>query len=349
MYTLDNTINDLLKDDFISTYIDLIFPKVFIEMVPDDMRDIAIGELENKLTMPWGIPYMSEGIVVSANIMLDLRDNDKYGFVQLWNENPKEGYFPVPNNDKNDVSLILFNDSFKDNRPIALIVPGGAYESVAISNEGMLTAEALEKKGYAVAILNYRTAPNRYPLPQIDMTLAIKYLRSNGKALGANGNEILSVGFSAGGHLVACQSLYSDEYDEMLMRELDANYPLLAKKYSKLHAKSNKVCLSYPVTTFMGECHRPSFDNLSGGDESLLDKMCLDLHATRAYPKTFIWHCMDDSLVPYSNSVKLHQALSRVGVDTKLMLYPTGDHGIATAEGTSAKGWVNSMVEYMRA
>ncbi|HEX7808461.1 MAG TPA: prolyl oligopeptidase family serine peptidase, partial [Thermoanaerobaculia bacterium] len=44
-------------------------------------------------------------------------------------------------------------------------------------------------------------------------------------------------------------------------------------------------------------------------------------------PKFLIMHGMLDCLVPYTQSVSLHQALQAKGVDSKLVLIPLGDHG----------------------
>lgn len=37
--------------------------------------------------------------------------------------------------------------------------------------------------------------------------------------------------------------------------------------------------------------HEESFTSLTGGDESLRDKLSIYLHVTSDYPKTFVWAC----------------------------------------------------------
>ncbi|MBP5304783.1 MAG: prolyl oligopeptidase family serine peptidase, partial [Lachnospiraceae bacterium] len=79
---------------------------------------------------------------------------------------------------------------------------------------------------------------------------------------------------------------------------------------------------------------------------SLRDKMSIDLHVTSEYPKTFVWACDDDDLVPPSNAWRKYEALKAAGVEAKLGTYPTGGHGCATGKGTSAEGWVEEMLDF---
>jgi acetyl esterase/lipase len=66
------------------------------------------------------------------------------------------------------------------------------------------------------------------------------------------------------------------------------------------------------------------------------------------YPKTFVWTCEDDSLVPPSNAVHMAQALEEKQIPHLFKLYPQGEHGFALAQNTSAKGWVDEMLEFMK-
>jgi acetyl esterase/lipase len=53
----------------------------------------------------------------------------------------------------------------------------------------------------------------------------------------------------------------------------------------------------------------------------------LDFYVTPDDPKFLIMHGMLDCLVPYKQSVQLHQKLEEAGVDSRLILIPGGDHG----------------------
>ena len=45
MFNEDNTIRDLIKDELIADYLDLVYPKSFVEIVPEKYRDIPLKEL----------------------------------------------------------------------------------------------------------------------------------------------------------------------------------------------------------------------------------------------------------------------------------------------------------------
>lgn len=345
-YTVKNTINDILKDEFLMERFQFMMPKEFLEMVPAKLRNEEIDLLQDKLHMPWGAPYLGSEIVDVANKVYEISFDDRFEFIKLWAEETNEGYFPS-GKEEDSVCLIRFKESFQKDRPIAIVIPGGAYRDVAVANEGMEVAAELMKLGYAVAVLNYRVTPNHYPLPQMDLALAIKYMRYHASEYGVTDN-IMAVGFSAGGHLVASEACYPEEINEKLMEILDNKKSALSEKYRDISVKPEKVCLSYPVINFIEDKHEESYINLTGGGDELREKLSVDLNVTSDYPKTFVWACDDDALVPASNSKRMYEALQKAGVESELHIYPTGGHGIATGKGTSAEGWIPSLVEFMK-
>ncbi len=347
MYTANSTVNEILADELVQKHFGYMMPMFFLMIAPEEMRDLPIGELKSKVSMPWGSPYFSDEIVTVANQLHELANQENYQFIKLWDDVTPDGYFPSMDGSKDEVGLLVFKKSLQPGRPVALIVPGGAYESVAVSHEGFLTANALQDKGYAVAILNYRCSPNRYPSPQKDLALAIKRMRCLMKEEKL-AEDLMVVGFSAGGHLAASETCYATEIDQLLMEELKAEAPELYQKIDGISAKADKVCLSYPVISMKSEIHEQSMENLTGKDASLCEKLSIDEHVNADYPKTFLWACQDDALVPYSNTTRMAEALKKAGVDSKCVIYPTGDHGIATAVGTSAEGWVQELVDFIK-
>lgn len=347
MFTTKNTINELMANPSVKAHLDYMIPMEFVEIVPEHMRDLPIFELESKVKMPWGVPYFSKEIVKIANDILDIVSSDKYSFIQLWANETAPDFFGATDGKREHVALLKFKDSFKKGNKMALVVPGGAYMNVAISNEGIITAEELVKAGYAVCVLNYRCTPNYYPIPQLDLTLAIKCMRVLAQEYDL-ADDLLVVGYSAGGHLTASQACYHQEYDKLLMDALSKEFPNLYERYNGISSRPDKVCLSYAVINFLEEQHEESFISLSGGDESLRDRLSIDLHVTKDYPKAFVWACDDDALVPPSNSSRMAKALENAGVDVMYKTYPTGGHGCATGVGTSAEGWITEMVDFMK-
>lgn len=347
MYTVDNTINDLLADELTQKHFEYMMPMFFLEIVPEELRGLPIRELPEKISMPWGDPYLAEGVVEVVNQLHELADSENYEFVKLWAEETPEGYFPATDGSRNGIGILKFKKSFQQGRPVALIAPGGAYMTVAVSNEGIWTAKALADAGYAVAVTNYRCEPNRYPLPQEDLALAIKCVRKWAEEEGLL-DDLLVMGYSAGGHLVASETCYAEEIDHLMTADLEKEFPGLAEKYKGISARADKVCLSYPVISLESDTHEQSMVNLTGGDQDLIEKLSIEKHVKADYPKAFVWACEDDASVPVNNATRMAEALKHAGVEHKCMIYPTGDHGIATAEGTSAEGWVNELVAFMK-
>ena len=347
MFTLENSMNDILADEFVRAHLSFLFPDDFVAIVPEEYRDVPAKELADKVKMPWGVPYFADGLVESANQIHEFAESDKYEFQKLWSEITPKGFFPVSDGTKDCVCLIKYVDTFKEGRPMALVVPGGAYMNVAIGGEGTRTANELEEAGYAVAILNYRVAPNRYPEPQKDLALAIKTMRHLGKQYGLK-DDLLVIGYSAGGHLVASESCYPEEINQQLLADLEKNHSAIYENLKDYSAKADKVCLSYPVIDFILEQHEQSFECLTGKNEALRDKLSIDRHVTSEYPKAFVWACDDDDLVPPSNAKRMYEGLVAAGVDSMYRTYPTGGHGCDIAVGTSAEGWVNEMLEFMK-
>ena len=346
MYTMENSINDILRDELVMRHYELLLSKMYLYVVPEEFRDMPFKDLPFNVSMPWGKPYISKEALEAANNVLELQNRDKYEFVKLWAEETPENYYPDPDGTRDSVSLLLFKESFVQGRKLALVCPGGGYANVCISHEGMHTAKVLEEKGYAVATLNYRCASNKYPIPQEDLALCIKYLRAYAIEKGVE-DDLLLVGYSAGGHLIASESCYADEYDAGVMEKMCAEFPKRAQLIKNMPAKADKLCVAYGVTNFeeprLEECYR----NLAGNNDSIKDKMSVVHNVDSSYPKTFAWACQDDELVPCCHASKLCEALKENGVEAMCKLYPSGGHGIATGEGTSAWGWVDEMVEFM--
>ena len=71
--------------------------------------------------------------------------------------------------------------------------------------------------------------------------------------------------------------------------------------------------------------------------------------ADETMPPVFTFHCEDDTAVPPSNSLRLAARLKECGVNCVCRLYPTGGHGVGIGTGSSADGWIDEAVRFMRA
>lgn len=352
MYTLSNTMKEIYEDPFIWEHKSVVGMEAFWYMVPEKMREMSLEELEKSLTMPWGGPFNGKEIASMANFLERIKLKQGLHFQPLWEEKDLNGqlYMPASDQSKDSAALLVFDVEGTETRKPVLVCPGGAYMFVSIADEGGKTAEALLEKGYRPFALKYRcTKANPHPIPQMELTLAIKYLRANADALHIDADDLTIIGYSAGGHLCASQSAYAEEYGELVNEQLKKENPALYEKVRDMSPKANHVCLSYAAIYLEADRDKDFRDTITGGDEALVDKLSIDRHVTADYPKAYIWCCEDDHTVPYAHSARMADALEKSGVPHKLHIFPQGDHGINVGKGTSAEGWIEEMLDFLNA
>lgn len=88
-------------------------------------------------------------------------------------------------------------------RPAIVLVHGGGWRAGYRENFTAL-AQQLALRGYVVATISYRLAPEaKYPAAIYDVKAAIRWLRSNAKTYGVNPHTIAVGGGSAGGQIAS--------------------------------------------------------------------------------------------------------------------------------------------------
>lgn len=349
MFTLSNTMKEIYEDPFVGKHTAVVGMEAFWYMVPEQKRGLTLAELERTMKMPWGGPFNGKEIASMANFLERLKLNQGMHFQPLWEEKAADGelYMPASDNSKDAAALLVFDVEGEETRKPVLICPGGAYMFVSIADEGGNTAEAMLAKGYRPFVLKYRCTPaNPHPTPQLELTLAIKYLRANAEAFHIDPDDLMIIGYSAGGHLCGSQSAYAEEYGELLNQRLKEENPALYEKLKDMSPKADQVVLGYPATYLEAERDKDFRSTITGGDEALTEKLSFCRHVTPAYPKTYIWCCEDDPTVPIAHSACMAKALEEQKVSHKLHIFPSGGHGINTAKGTSAEGWVDEMLDF---
>lgn len=190
-------------------------------------------------------------------------------------------------------------------------------------------------RGYAVASIDYRLAPDStWPAQVEDTKAAVRWVRANAARFHLDPDRIGVFGASAGGHLAAVLGT-------------SGGVPLLEGLHLGNAQFSSRV---KAVVDFYGPTDLLKIQEQSSGcipvngnapnmPPSLLMgcpiQECRDKTAT-ANPITYITpddppfliiHGMRDCLVPYQQSVILHEALQAHGVQSTLILIPNGEHG----------------------
>ena len=227
----------------------------------------------------------------------------------LCNETPAITYYE-PDSRTTDAAVVIF--------------PGGGYCNRA-PHEGKGYAEFLAGNGIAAFVVDYRVSPHYFPLPLLDARRAVRYVRYNAEKFGINKDKIAVMGSSAGGHLAAFVSTYTQPIDFEGADDIDKE---------KFLPDAQILC--YPVINLynLNTTHIGSGDNLIGNKRAESN----DVISRRKYspnllvgentPKAFIWHTFEDWAVDVRNSLEYASALREYGIDTELHIFPHGVHGL---------------------
>ena len=215
--------------------------------------------------------------------------------------------------------------------PAVIYVHGGAWiQGDKNEGAGIIEIPELRSRGYLVAAVNYRLAPEyKFPAQIEDVKCAVRFLRANAAAYGINPARIGAWGGSAGGHLVALLGTsdpssgfegdggYADESSRIqavvdmfgptdlkaLSLEGDPRFLLLI--FGTINRNANIVKRANPITW------------ISSDD-----------------PPFLILHGENDELVPVDQSEIFYNGLVADGVPATLVIVENAGHGFLPAGGT---------------
>lgn len=346
-----HSLQEILDVPQMEDYLKVFFSEDNLALFSQEMRNLPLALVEHLLPCPWGGGFFQviNQLLDAVQTILDITVYRSRRCISLWDQGEdwtlekerKGGRASVFLLTPKDVEGCRQKTEKKRKRPTVIICPGGGYEQVCCSGEGSPVMNYMEAKGYAVFVLRYRTAPARYPAPQEDLAFAMQYVREHAQEYGADAQNVMLMGFSAGGHLCASLACF--------YQELAQKVSIQTGKQIEPHIlRPDKLCLAYPVISFLEECHEGSFLALTGGEESMRTALSLEHQVTNDFPPTFLWACADDDCVPPSNAVRMAAALKEHGISHQLCLYPTGGHGCNLAFGNSAKSWTEEMITFMQ-
>lgn len=210
-------------------------------------------------------------------------------------------------------------------RPVILICPGGAYRMTS-DREAEAIAIRFMSMGYHTAVLRYSVSPARYPVALHQLAKAVSVLRERSEEWFIRPEQIVVMGFSAGGHLAASLGMFWNQGEITNALELAPE-----------QIRPNGMILCYPVITSGAFGHEESFRNLLGERyEELREQMSLEKQVSKDTPKTFIWHTFEDTVVVPENSLFFVQAMKKAGIPVEYHLFPEGNHGIGLGNELTA-------------
>ena len=189
-----------------------------------------------------------------------------------------------------------------------VVLPGGGYSKVCIAHEGFAIAKYYRDLGISCVVVKYRL-PNlgHKEVPLEDAQAALKYLRKQGKKWGVDPAQVGICGSSAGGHLAAYTSTFTEDKD-----------------------KPAFSILFYPVITgTTWATHQNTFQYLLGKDRTKNEQhyYSLENRVSTTTPPTILLLSDDDLTVPPISSILYYEALKANGVPATMHIYPSGGHG----------------------
>ncbi len=248
----------------------------------------------------------------------------RFAIIPLWPEGK------TPNFDDRDPNQIEPNIIFvpgqnsTEKRGTILVACGGGFET-RTGCEGFNVAEYFSTRGFNTAILTYRLKPYGRKDSFADMQRAIRLIRAMKDEFNVT-DKVVCMGFSAGGMLAGNCATHFDygnaESEDSIERE---------------SSRPDAAVLGYGAFCFAG-MPQGFFYNPFGNwirnpyvaDKEELLYFAPEVNVTRETPPFFIWQTNSDDP---RNSFTMGNALTAMGIEFEMHLFPEGVHGLALADG----------------
>jgi acetyl esterase/lipase len=208
--------------------------------------------------------------------------------------------------------------------PVAIYIHGGGWTSGDKSTFwGLNLTPELVRRGYLVASVNYRLAPqNHFPAMIQDIKCAVRFLRAHSQKYRLDPSRIGAWGDSAGGHLVALLGTAGPESGYDVGEYLDQS--------SRVQA----IIDLYGPIDIPGMARTRQFDSMlvnvfgknDPDDPGLVNASPLS-HLAGKEPPFLILHGTSDMTVPISQSEKLYDQLKAAGDPAELVVVKNAGHG----------------------
>lgn len=177
--------------------------------------------------------------------------------------------------------------------------------------------------GWGIVTVQYRLADiSPAPAAVEDCLCALRWVIRNGEQYGFDVNKLVLMGESAGGHLALTTGMIPAS------ESLDRQCP--GQEKLKVAAIVNWYGITDVEDLLEGENRKSYAVQWIGSrtDRRQIAERVSPLTYVRSdLPPIITIHGDEDSLVPYSHAVRLHQALERSKVPNELIVIPDGGHG----------------------
>lgn len=229
-------------------------------------------------------------------------------------------------------------------RPCIVILHGGGW-SAGKREEMTNIAKFFAKKGYVAAAVTYRLAPECLaPAQMYDTAQAVRFLRANAARFGIDPERVVSLGFSAGGHL-AMMLAVGDDGDSLGTPDPIADGSPAPS--GKVRAAVSIVGPAMLDGESVPAISRSIVDGFIGGDDEGRAERCAKAspitYVTKDDAPILMFLGTKDPLVPASQATKMAEAMSAAGVPGRVELLIGAGHGWG---GEELKRTLNASAEF---
>ncbi len=208
-------------------------------------------------------------------------------------------------------------------------------------------------RGYAVASIDYRLAPQYvWPAQIEDCKAAVRWLRANAARFKLDPERIGVFGTSAGGHLAAVLGTSGDVPSVEGMQLGNPQYSSRVKTVIDFYGPTDLLKLDdqkLPCIPLDGNASYMPPSLLMGCPVQQCKEKTMQAspmtYVTSDDPPFLIMHGLLDCLVPWQQSVLLHNALEEKGVQSTLILIATGEHGGSAFDDQKYKQMVSDFLD----
>ncbi len=214
--------------------------------------------------------------------------------------------------------------------PVVVFVHGGGWTSGdKETTDGLHDIPEFVRRGYLVASLNYRLAPQyQFPAQIEDCKCAVRYLRAHARNYNLEPAKIGAAGPSAGGHLVALLGLTDDQ----MWLDPDIGY---ADQSSSVQAVVDLYGPTDMTQVFPGASDW--IDEKVFGAGTKRDRRLIAAspvhYVSAGAPPFLLMHGAKDDLVPLSQAQALYERLKEVRVPVKLVVVKNAGHVFTPVDG----------------
>lgn len=218
--------------------------------------------------------------------------------------------------------FLKHNPKLKEQKkPLMIVIPGGSFDHLSL-REGEPVALAYNSYGFNSVVMAYNLLQDPgtiYPDAALNVLRTVQYFRDHAADYHLDANKVVTMGFSAGGHVASAANAL-------------ANSPVFAQKYGfdGGQVRPNKTILGYPLINIK---HIGFTLPANAEGEIPKTKMLQDtaLGVTAKTPATFIFQAWNDPIVLISNTLEYLNALNKAHVSCEAHLFATGGHGFSLA------------------